>query len=150
MPPQTISLLVFDKGLDSCWGRGAHLDLSPFAFRRGWNPRDKKRHKLTQHQCKPGKLHNGHYEVHCTGCDILLGFQDKTAQGWRLYKWSLAVIPSHAAGTEIFALESILCTQLLALIDAQAVRKFVVHNGGTEDEATGILASPIWLPVSLC
>lgn len=73
----------------------------------------------------------------------MLGFQDDQTQGWRIYKWGLSVKLSEAADQEIVSTESVLCTQLLALIDAQAVRKFVVHRGGDLDSDTGILVRDV-------
>ncbi len=70
----------------------------------------------------------------CASCSTVVGAVDERAEGWRLHKWSVAL--GHAddddGPAETHALESWVAAQLLALADAQGVRKFVVHGGGGE------------------
>lgn len=65
----------------------------------------------------------------CTGCNAILGFQDQSPNGFRLYKSSVSLKPSGTSTWENFPATTFICAQLLAVIESQATRKFVLHSG---------------------
>lgn len=77
-------------------------------------------------------------ELHCSSCEALLGVKDASAEGWRIYKSSLSVKPSLDAEWETSPREIFISSQLLALIESSAARKFVVHDNNSD---RGILVS---------
>ena len=84
---------------------------------------------------KTSNIENGAQGLHCKKCDAFLGSEDQSADGWRLQKSSIAVKLGDVSPWETFSPTTFVCAQLLALIDSQAIRKFVLHSGdsGTED-----------------
>lgn len=56
---------------------------------------------------------------------------DKSAAGWRLYKSSVAVKSHDTSSWESFLATTFICAQLLALIESQGIRRFVLHSGPT-------------------
>lgn len=82
----------------------------------------------------------------CTGCNAILGFQDHSANGFRLYKSSVSLKPSGTSAWESFPATTFICAQLLAVIESQATRKFVLHSGANSDTDAHLVSS--W-PLSL-
>jgi hypothetical protein len=79
-------------------------------------------------------------DLHCTGCGDLLGLADPSAGGWRLHKSSVALKSDNTASWESFSATSFVGAQLLALIESQAIRRFVLHSG-PRGTAGGFLVS---------
>ncbi|KAI9824283.1 MAG: hypothetical protein M1832_002091 [Thelocarpon impressellum] len=72
-------------------------------------------------------------EKDCSG--LTVGTVDEQAGGWRLMKWSLSVIPEDGAAQQMFPEDAFVAAQLLALVDSQAVKKFIIH---CDDDAQGL------------
>lgn len=64
----------------------------------------------------------------------MLGAVDDRAGGWRLYKWALS-IPQYTTNINNYNLQKWISAQLLATIENQGVRKFVIGDGHDDDEA---------------
>jgi HECT-like Ubiquitin-conjugating enzyme (E2)-binding len=77
-------------------------------------------------------------ELRCANCEALLGAEDQSAEGRRLYKSSLSVKSSLDADWETFPPEIFISSQLLSLSESSAARKFVVH---CDDNNSGLLVS---------
>jgi hypothetical protein len=71
----------------------------------------------------------------------MLGVADRQTNGLKLNKWSLEVMPSPEATWETVSPSLIISAQLLALIDAQAVRKFVIHPGNEDKTNSAFVVS---------
>ena len=82
---------------------------------------------------------NGNQEILCSRCHERIGIVDDKADGWRLNKWSLSVQLSPTLGWESYPIEPFISAQLLALIESQGARKFVVHSGDSDDAPPPIL-----------
>ncbi|KAL2002759.1 hypothetical protein VTN02DRAFT_6038 [Thermoascus thermophilus] len=88
--------------------------------------------------------------LECEGCSALVGTEDITARGWRLFKATLSVrrfpnASTHAEGEaddestwETQPTEAIVGAQLLEMIEREGVRRFVLHCG----EKDGLL---LWI-----
>src|SRR5437773_10227251 len=63
----------------------------------------------------------------CTKCAAVVGTDDIHAEGWRLYKWALGVRSTASAISEVHRTVAFISAHILALINSQAVRKFIVH-----------------------
>jgi len=74
-------------------------------------------------------------------CHEALGFVDERADGWRLWKWSLCVQLNGQSDEQAFSIEMFVSAQLLAMIEDQAVRKFVMYNEEGTNDAPGIMVS---------
>ncbi len=99
-----------------------------------WYSRDMGRHiKLTEHQNAKSKLY-------CSNCKALLGVQDSSLEGWRIFKSGLSIKASLDAQWESFAPEIFISSQLISLIESSAARKFVVH---CDEAEKGLLVSSI-------
>ncbi|KAH0564939.1 hypothetical protein GP486_001678 [Trichoglossum hirsutum] len=66
----------------------------------------------------------------CASCQVIVGAADERAEGWRLYKWSLAVQPAEEANTERFRADFFISVHLLALIETQGARKYIIETDG--------------------
>ena len=75
----------------------------------------------------------------CARCDAELGVDDVRAEGLRLFKWSVSLQRAQNSAWETHPVQSFVCAQLLALLDAQAIRKFVAYSGTLEDTTGAIL-----------
>ncbi|KAI9769627.1 MAG: hypothetical protein M1840_003864 [Geoglossum simile] len=62
----------------------------------------------------------------CAACRAIVGVVDERAEGWRLYKWSLAVQSTEEAKAERFPTGAFTSAHLLTLIENQGVRKFTI------------------------
>ncbi|KAH0537089.1 hypothetical protein FGG08_006091 [Glutinoglossum americanum] len=76
----------------------------------------------------------------CAACQTIVGATDERAEGWRLYKWSLAVQPTDDIAVERFPADPFISAHLLALIETEGGSKFIVET----DEGGG--ATPIVAP----
>jgi hypothetical protein len=70
----------------------------------------------------------------------LLGRADEGAEGWRLYKSRVGLKPGNTSSWQSFPATTFVCAQLLALIESQAIRRFVLHSGPS-GTAGGFLVS---------
>ena len=70
----------------------------------------------------------------------MLGLADEGAEGWRLYKSRVGLKPGDASSWQSFPATTFVCAQLLALIESQAIRRFVLHSGPS-GTAGGFLVS---------
>jgi HECT-like Ubiquitin-conjugating enzyme (E2)-binding len=70
----------------------------------------------------------------------LLGLVDQGAEGWRLYKSRVGLKSGNTSSWQSFPATTFVCAQLLALIESQAIRRFVLHSG-PNDAAGGFLVS---------
>ncbi|KAI9868935.1 MAG: hypothetical protein M1813_002758 [Trichoglossum hirsutum] len=66
----------------------------------------------------------------CVSCQAIVGATDERAEGWRLYKWGLAVQPAEGINIERFRTDFFVSAYLLALIDTQGTRKFIIETDG--------------------
>jgi HECT-like Ubiquitin-conjugating enzyme (E2)-binding len=99
-----------------------------------WIPRDIRRYILTD------KYQTHTSELHCVFCKALLGATDISAEGWRIYKSSISVKSSLKTEWEAYSPEIFISSQLLALINSSAARKFIIH---TTDIKQGLLVSRV-------
>ncbi|KAI9778508.1 MAG: hypothetical protein M1839_008038 [Geoglossum umbratile] len=76
----------------------------------------------------------------CAACQAIVGAVDERAEGWRLYKWSLAVQSTEDANVERFPTEAFVSAHLLALIENQGARKFIIRTEGEGGDS----------PINLC
>ena len=75
----------------------------------------------------------------CVRCDAELGVDDVRAEGLRLFKWSVSLQHAQNSAWETYPVQSFVCAQIQALLDAQALRKFVAYSGILEDTTGAIL-----------
>lgn len=78
--------------------------------------------------------------IECALCGTNVGAVDDWSNGWRLYKWALAIRNTDDAKFVRYSTEKWVAAHLLALVDSHAIRKFVVHDGENEMK-TAILVS---------
>lgn len=90
---------------------------------------------LAEQDCR--NIQNYTSKLCCCGCKAQLGYV--SAEGWRIHKSSLSLKSALDAEWETFLSDIFISSQLLALIDSSAARKFVVHP---EDTKEGLL---IWV-----
>ncbi|KAL2352205.1 ubiquitin-conjugating enzyme E2-binding protein [Cryomyces antarcticus] len=78
----------------------------------------------------------------CSKCRAVVGVVDERAEGWRIYKWAISVNTNCSRAPTSHDIAKWLSAQLLALIDNQGVRKFVVHD---DEEREGARKSSLKL-----
>jgi HECT-like Ubiquitin-conjugating enzyme (E2)-binding len=84
----------------------------------------------------------------CATCQAIVGAVDERAEGWRLYKWSLAVQSTEEAKAERFPTRAFVSAHLLALIENQGVRKFTIEAIGGDGDPPITVRAIINLPKS--
>ena len=78
----------------------------------------------------------------CVSCSEILGSKDeKESSSVRLFKWSVALQRSRDLGWETCSVQEIVSAQLLALIEEQAVYKFLAYSGDADDSKTALFVS---------
>ena len=78
-------------------------------------------------------------EASCSTCGELLGARDESLGCLRLHKWSLRVRHAADASWEQNDVENFVCAQLLEMMDAQGVRKFVAYHGELASASSGLM-----------
>ena len=76
----------------------------------------------------------------CGSCDAEVGIVDDRAEGWRIWKWSVAI--SFPRKVETFGIQKWISAHFLALIENQGVRKFSVRSDG-EEESSLLVGLPL-------
>ena len=94
-------------------------------------------HTDSRSQLRSSTLKDSRKKLRCTQCSCLLGFEDESANGWRLGKSGISVKTTTAGIWEVFSVETFVCSQLFALIEAHATRRFVLHSG-LDDHSKGL------------
>jgi hypothetical protein len=79
----------------------------------------------------------------CVSCQAIVGATDERAEGWRLYKWGLAVQPAEGINIERFRTDFFVSAYLLALIDTQGTRKFIIETDGATPILVRAMAYPL-------
>lgn len=78
----------------------------------------------------------------CVSCGKIVGVKDeKESYSLQLFKWSVALQRSRELDWETCTVEEIVSAQLLALIEDQAVYKFLAYAGNVEDSETALMVS---------
>jgi len=122
-------------------------NLKPCCFRRGalksQGPREsvKGTYLIISCQVHQDNKARTSSKLRCEACHEALGFVDERADGWRLWKWSLCVQLDAQCDGQTFPTEMFVSTQLLGLIENQAVRKFVIYNEDGQDGVAGMMVS---------
>ena len=86
------------------------------------------RHKLTASQ----KVDREGHLLECLSCRNEIGIETKKTGYFQLFKWNVALQTPDCRGWETSTLQTIISAQLLALIEDQAVSKFIIHTGNIE------------------
>ncbi len=73
-------------------------------------------------------------DVQCKTCDTLVGTKDNSAEGYRVFKWAIALATGEE-GEEKFEIQQWVSAQLLAAIQNLGVRKFIVKEEQSRGEA---------------
>lgn len=76
----------------------------------------------------------------CGSCDAEVGIVDDRAEGWRIWKWSVAI--PFPRKVETFSIQKWISAHFLALIENQGVRKFSVRPDG-EEESSLLVGLPL-------
>ena len=76
----------------------------------------------------------------CGSCDAEVGIVDDRAEGWRIWKWSVAI--SFPRKVETFSIQKWISAHFLALIENQGVRKFSVRSD-SEEESSLLVGLPL-------
>ena len=76
----------------------------------------------------------------CGSCNADVGIVDDRAEGWRIWKWSVAI--SFPRRVEKFSIQKWISAHFLALIENQGVRKFSVRPDD-EEESTLLVGLPL-------
>ena len=79
--------------------------------------------------------------VICESCEEPLGIDEAESGGVRLYKWNLCLRIGKDAVWQTLQVQTIVCAQLLALIEGQATSKFLVYSGRVEDAREALMVS---------
>lgn len=79
--------------------------------------------------------------IACSSCGELIGAPQKREGAFRLYKWSLTVQRSRGGLWETSSVQEVISAQLLALIEEQAVHKFLIYDGNIKDAKDALLVS---------
>lgn len=79
--------------------------------------------------------------LYCAQCRAELGLEDTLAGGLRLFKWSVCLQRIQSTAWEKFPVQEFVCAQLLALVDAQAIRKYLAYSGALGDTKSALLVS---------
>jgi len=77
----------------------------------------------------------------CSSCGTGIGSGSQTEKSYRLFKSRLAVRPGRDRESEVFPTSTVICAQLLSLIESSVSRKVIVHTD-MEQETTGLL---LWI-----
>ena len=78
-------------------------------------------------------------------CREVVGVEDEVeSSSSRLFKWSLALQRSRELDWETCSVQEIVSAQLLALIDEQAVYKFLAYTCAADASKTALLVSGSW------
>ena len=78
-------------------------------------------------------------DVTCSACGALVGTNDDDLPLIKLHKWSVSIRQSASAPWERNSVENFICAQLLELMDAQGIRKFMAYHGKLQDVDKGML-----------
>ena len=79
----------------------------------------------------------------CESCNERLGINDANSGGARLYKWNLSLRTGKDAVWQTLPVQEIVCAKLLALIDGQAIYKFLTYSGNIEDAPEALMVRHI-------
>ena len=77
----------------------------------------------------------------CSSCCEPLGQEEKRANTLQLFKWGLTIQPARGSEWETYSVQEIVSAQLLALIEDQAVRRFLVFSGNIEEIQEALMVS---------
>ena len=78
----------------------------------------------------------------CDSCGETIGVKDENENySLRFYKWSVALQRSRGLDWETCSVQEIVSAQLLALIEDQAVYKFLAYTGDAEKSKTALMVS---------
>ena len=72
-------------------------------------------------------------------CHGSLGFREEGATDTRIQKWNLSVNMGTNLIWEQYPVQSFICSRLSRLIESQATRKFVAHDGVIGKRTEGLL-----------
>jgi len=74
----------------------------------------------------------------CRSCNAIVGVADERAEGWRVYKWSMAL--TNESGTRTaYSTERWASAQLLAAIENEGVRKFFLQVADSPGDGQGLV-----------
>ena len=78
--------------------------------------------------------------LNCVSCGEIVGARnERETYSLRLFKWSVALQRSIGLGWETCSVQEVVSAQLLALIEDQAVYKFLAYTGDAEDSKTALM-----------
>ena len=86
----------------------------------------------------------------CSSCHELVGTEQKRVGTLQLFKWALTLQRSRDSTWETYSVEEIVSAQLVAMIEDQAVSKFLVYSGNIEDAEVALLVRKIHCSASIC
>ncbi|KAL9099645.1 MAG: hypothetical protein Q9163_004886 [Psora crenata] len=75
----------------------------------------------------------GSHGLQCASCNYDVGFETMENGHFQVFKWSVALQVLGQPSRKTFSLQKIISAQLLAVIEQQAVHKFVIHSGDLEN-----------------
>ena len=80
--------------------------------------------------------------LNCFSCGVAVGVKDKKEiNSVQLFKWSVALQRSRELDWETCSAQEVVSAMLLALIEDQAVYKFLAFTGDLEDSKTALMVS---------
>ncbi|KAF2792235.1 hypothetical protein K505DRAFT_326309 [Melanomma pulvis-pyrius CBS 109.77] len=84
----------------------------------------------------------------CKTCTHILGTQDPSTSGWRIWKWSIGVISPPKPNPTTYSIQKWISARLLFLIENTGVRKFHVHpeiSPSSSSDAAPIPSLLLWV-----
>ena len=81
--------------------------------------------------------------IFCASCGGPLGSEKEESGCVRLYKWNLRLRRANNTAWQTLQMQTIVCAQLLELIETQATYKVLVYSGVVEDAKKALLVSSI-------
>ncbi|KAF2146594.1 uncharacterized protein K452DRAFT_348336 [Aplosporella prunicola CBS 121167] len=85
--------------------------------------------------------HTHQQQLVCKQCTATVGAVDERAEGWRLFKWSMAVTGQSSGVMKSYSMPKWISAQLLTLIENQGIRKFTVRS----EPISALPATTLWV-----
>jgi len=79
--------------------------------------------------------------VVCSICEEPLGTKDKVTGSFCIHKWNLAIQIGKSKTWQTFSVQKIIAAQLLAMVQDEAIHKFLAYTGNIDEVGEALLVS---------
>lgn len=77
---------------------------------------------------KPNEHRADHQYLQCSACHTVLGIVEPHADGWKLFKWRLALGFAGHTQLDVLQFECCISDRLLSISEAQSTRKITIES----------------------